>query len=361
MNPGLKQRLYHTFYLLNRFENKVKILVATMLLLVMVQKVQAQKNDTIFLLNGDRITGEIKKFEAGLLFVGTDAMLTVSMPYDRINTIYSAKFYELITNSGIRYFGTIAKSENIASILLVIGRDSIQKQMWDIVSIAKIKSSFIDRLDGSISLGLSYTKASDILQYSTNIQVTHRVENYATRIALSSIYTRNSDNTATNNNDFGLSLTRFLPNKWFLIVNEKYQHNTELDLAYRIQTSLGPGYDFVRNNKIRFYGIVGVSQNIEQTIETAVKSTNLEGIGSLQFHWVQYRHPKIDVTSGLNYYPSLTIDNRFRLEYNLTAKYELINDLFFSIDFYDKLDSRNISDNKANNDFGIVTSIGYTF
>ena len=48
---------------------------------------QAQKNDTVYLYNGDRITGELKKFEYGLLFLKTDAMQTVNIEYDRISRL----------------------------------------------------------------------------------------------------------------------------------------------------------------------------------------------------------------------------------------------------------------------------------
>ena len=40
---------------------------------------KAQKNDTIYLRNGDRITGELKKIEYGLLNLSTDAMKTISI------------------------------------------------------------------------------------------------------------------------------------------------------------------------------------------------------------------------------------------------------------------------------------------
>ena len=39
----------------------------------------AQKDDTVYLKNGDRITGEFKKYEGGLLFLKTDGMSTVSI------------------------------------------------------------------------------------------------------------------------------------------------------------------------------------------------------------------------------------------------------------------------------------------
>lgn len=321
----------------------------------------AQKNDTIYLLNGDKITGEIKRFEYGILFLSTDAMLMVNIPFDRINTIYSNKLYELVTNSGIKYFGYIGKSSTKASINIILPNEVLEKPIWDIVNIAYLKNKFIQRTDGSINLGLSYTKASNVLQYSIGGYAIHRIKYYATRIDLSTIRTNENNGNITKNNDYSLSLTRYLPRKWFIKLQEKFQQNTELDLLYRFQSALGPGYDIIRTNKNRLYGLIGISHNLEETIQTDQNSNNIEGIVSLQYRWIQYRHPKIDVTSGLNYFPSMTVQNRFRLEFNLNAKFEIITDMFFNIEFYDKFDSKNISDGKAKNDYGIITSIGYMF
>jgi hypothetical protein len=45
----------------------------------LIIQAQGKKNDTVYLDNGDRITGELKKFEYGLLFLKTDAMETVNI------------------------------------------------------------------------------------------------------------------------------------------------------------------------------------------------------------------------------------------------------------------------------------------
>ena len=61
-------------------QNSVSGGFASVILLVLftwvglVQTSSAQKNDTIYLLNGDRITGEIKKYENGQLKLSTEGM-----------------------------------------------------------------------------------------------------------------------------------------------------------------------------------------------------------------------------------------------------------------------------------------------
>jgi hypothetical protein len=322
--------------------------------------VQAQKNDTVYLNNGDRITGELKKFENGLLFLKTDAMQTINIEYDRIGTLYSAKHFELRTTSGYRYFGTLLKSTVPGTVNIATTTDTIPKPLWDIVQITSIKNRFLQKIDGSVDLGLNYTKATDVFQYSLMVSLTHRTPNYATRIDLSSILS-DQDEDISRNNDAGLNVTRYLPGKWFARAEARGQENTELDLDYRIQTGLGGGYDVVRSNSQRLYGLAGLLANRERTIDSSLVSTNLELLLAVAYKWFRYRYPKIDITSGFNVFPSLTTGGRIRLEYDLSAKIEILKDVFFSLTLYENFDNNPSSASTSKNDWGIITSLGYTF
>ncbi|MCB2222069.1 MAG: DUF481 domain-containing protein [Bacteroidetes bacterium] len=320
----------------------------------------SQKNDTVYLINGDRITGELKKFEYGLLTFKTDAMNTVSIEYDRINTIYSNKFFEIRTSSEYRYFGSLAKSSTPATINIVITNDTLPTPMIEIVQMTTIKNRFFNRLDGSVDLGLSYTKASDLFQYNLNTKVSHRATNYQTEFLFNSILTDQKD-LVTRKNDVGITLSRFFKGPVFAILQTKREQNTELNLDFRFQGGLGAGYDFVRTNSNRLYGVAGLLANRERTLDTQVESSNLEGLISVQYKWFRYRSPKIDVTSSLSAYPSFSVARRVRLDYNLQAKFEIIRDLFLGITIYDSYDNNPTDSNVAKNDWSVVTSLGYTF
>jgi len=324
----------------------------------------AQKNDTVYLLNGDRLTGELKKFEYGQIFLKTFAMQTVYIEYDKIKTIYSLKYFEIVTKSGYRYFGSLRKSDKPGTVIVVTNSDTIPKPLWDIVQITSIKNKFFQRIDGSVSLGLSYTKASDVFQYNLAAEVKHRSKNYLTKFNLSSILTTQKGDSASsvsNNTNIGLNLTRYLPNKWFVSGQVVGQQNTELDLRLRLQAGAGGGYDIVRTNKIRFFGLAGLIYNNEQTIDSSFVSNNVEVLASTQFKWFQFKYPKIDITTTLSFYYNLMLNNRIRLEYDLTARIELVKDFFFSLTFYDSYDSQPFTGSSAKNDLGVVTSIGYSF
>ena len=322
--------------------------------------IQAQKNDTIYMRNGDRITGELKKFEYGLLDLKTDAMQTVSIEFDRINTIHSLKFFEIRMKSGEKFFGHLQKSDVLSTVNVITVTDTLPKRLWDIILIVPIKRKFIQKIDGSLDLGLSYTKASDVFQYSLNFNLTHRTNFYSTRFELESILTDDGEKK-TNNSTLGLDVTHYLPNKWFTSIIAQGQQNTELNLDYRLQAGYGVGYDIARTNVIRFYALGGLLVNQEHTIDIDDTSQNIEALLKLKLKWFKYRHPKIDVSSNFNTYTSITSFGRVRLEYNLSSKFEIVKDLFLNLQLYDYYDNETSDGSKANNDWGIITSIGFTF
>jgi hypothetical protein len=246
-------------------------------------------------------------------------------------------------------------------VLVITATDTVPKPLWDIVHVTTIRNKFFQRIDGSVSLGLSYTKASDVFQYNLAVEVVHRSKHYSTRFDLSSILTDQKDKDMSNNTNIGLNVTRYLPDKWFVRAQANGQQNTELDLKLRMQCGMGGGYDIVRSNAIRLYGLLGLIYNNEQTIDSSIMSNNMEVLAATQFKWFQFKTPKIDFTTGLSFYYNLTIRNRIRLEYDLNAKFEIIKDLFFNITLYDSYDSQPFSGASAKNDWGIITSIGYAF
>lgn len=322
--------------------------------------IQAQKNDTIYMKNGDRITGELKKFEYGLLNLSTDAMKTVSIEFDKINTIHSAKYFEIRLNSGQKFFGHLQKSTVMSTVNIITVTDTIPKRLWDIILIMPIKRTFFQKIDGSLDLGLSFTKASDVFQYSLNFDLIHRTNFYSTRFDLESVLTDDGDKIS-NNTSLGLDVTHYLPNKWFTSILAQGQQNTELNLDYRMQVGYGIGYDIARTNFVRFYALGGLFVNQEHTIDVSETSQNIEALLKLNFKWFQYRHPKIDVTNRINVYPSITSFGRVRTEYSLSSKFEIVKDLFLNVQLYDYYDNETSGGKEAKNDWGIITSIGFTF
>jgi len=341
-----------------------KSFIGLMLLCGIAGAAHAQKNDTVYLVNGDRITGEFKKYEGGLLSLKTDGMSTVSIEYDRIRTIYSAKYFEIIKKTGFSYFGSIRSSRTAQSIDICLTNDTVTEPIADIVEITPIRHRFWKKFDGSIEFGMSYYKSTQTLQYYFNSEVNYRARKDLISLELDLLYSDQNVSDSmiiTRKNDVSLDYSHFFQGRWWGGFGTKWQQNTELDLDYRIQCGIGAGYDIIRTNPVRFYIMGGLLANREQPTDSATFSNNFEGLLSVKFTWLQHRHPKINITTNFDYFPSFTISHRYRLEYSLSVNYEIFKDFFIGLTFYDDYDSKPSGGGPALNDWSGILSVGYSF
>jgi len=324
----------------------------------------AQKNDTVYLNDGSKLTGEFKKFDYGILTLKTNGMGTIHIEYDKIMTIYSGKYFEIIDHTGFSVFGSFSHSSIPGTTKIVVSNGTIDKSIEELVQVTQIKNKFWKKFYGSIDAGASYYKSSDILQYNFSGNLNFRSRKHFVTFEIGSIFSdqRKSDTALiSKKNDVSLDFNRLFKGPWLGGFTIKLQQNTELDLQYRIQAGIGAGYDIIFTNPVRFYATTGILANQEKSIEARTISTNLEGILALNFQWLVYNHPEINIYSCIDFYPSITIGGRYRIEYDLSAKYEIFKDFYLGVTFYNSYDSKPTSGGGALNDFGTTLTIGFTF
>jgi hypothetical protein len=243
----------------------------------------------------------------------------------------------------------------------VLATDTLPKPLWDLSTIYPIKNRFFQRIDGSVDLGLNYTKSIDVFQYNLNAWSTYRSTNTSTRMDITSILSEAGNDTVSRNNDFGLNYTRYLPKKWFGRIQIDMQQNTELNLKNRVQMGPALGYDIVRTSPMRFYALGGLLINKEQLYNHEDPSFNFEGLISVYFNWDRYHFPKLDISAGIDFYPSFTVARRVRMEFDTSIRYEILTDVFINLSYYQNFDNEPDAGGSSKNDYGIVTSLGYTF
>ena len=71
----------------------------------------APKTDIIELKNGDRLTGEFKGLEQGLVTLKTDALDTVYVKWEQVRSLRTKQYLQIEVDSGRRYYGTAPEAE----------------------------------------------------------------------------------------------------------------------------------------------------------------------------------------------------------------------------------------------------------
>jgi hypothetical protein len=86
-----------------------------------------------------------------------------------------------------------------------------------------------------------------------------------------------------------------------------------------------------------------------------------EAVFGTQYSFFRYDSPEASLDAMLNVYPSLTSSGRMRSEGQLRSRYEIVKDLFFEISLYGSYDNEPGEQAESNTDYGLTTSLGYSF
>ena len=347
---------------------KTTIILSLILMSIVATPALArEKTDVIWLANGDRITGEIRQLEHGKLRLSTDSFGDIRIEWDDISRIESDFEFQFERSDGTRVTGVIRKTPEQKNITLESENQTVDFAHEKVIRIAQIEDNFWDRLQGSLSFGYSFTKASNVAQGNLGFRATHRTEKRSFSLDGSTIITSDQENEGTQRSSLSFTMTRFRANRWFNTYLIGLESNDELGLDLRSSIGAGFGRYLIQTNKSElalFGGAVGTAESLLQdpiTATTPSSQENLEGLIGLDYSRYVYDHPAVDLSSKLSVFPSITQSGRTRAQWDLSLRWEVINDLFWDLSYYNSYDSDPPSSSKSTSDYGVVTSIGYSF
>lgn len=334
-----------------------------------------RKTDIVYLKNGDRITGEFKEMIQGELKFSTTEMGTIYIKWAGIERIESDKYIEIELSDGTKMFGQIPAELNQDTEVMgvrTLKEEPFQVTKSEVVRAEQIRldDSIWARLDGYISLGLNYTQASDVLTWNFAGLAKYRTQNNLTSLEFDSTITRkgsDESNETTRNNLIG-SRYWYMDDRWFTFGSGGAQQNDELGLALRIFGTGGFGRFLVQSQKTEFYLATGLSLNKEnetgdEDINESLSDAgaNIEALVSADYTFYRLYSPKSRIKAAGTLYSTLNNSSRYRGTANLTLRQEFIKDLFWDLSFYYDYDSKPLQGAVAQEDYGVVTSLGYEF
>ena len=331
-----------------------------------------EKTDIVWMSNGDRLTGEIKQLEHGKLRLSTDLLGEVSIEWDEISRIDSDYEFQFERTDGKRFTGAINPTPTQQMISLKRDETTIEFAHDKVVRISQIEDGFWERLNGSLSFGYSFTKASDVAQSNLAFRATHRTEIRSWTLDGSMILTNDQANESTQRSNLGLNLTRFRDNRWFTTYILGFESNDELRLDLRSSVGVGIGRFLVQTNTSELAligGLVGTAENLSPEIDPDTgeiivdhpTQENLEGLIAIDYSRYVFDDPSVDLSTKLTVFPSITDSGRTRAQFDVNLRWEMIKDLYWDLSYYNTYDSDPPSGSLSTNDYGIVTSIGWSF
>ncbi|RON60986.1 DUF481 domain-containing protein [Pseudomonas fluorescens] len=202
--------------------------------------------DTVWLKNGDKLSGKITVFDGGKLLVQTQYAGAVSIDWKEVKTLESDQ--ELLVRQDA-YSGEKAKSLTAADdgkVTLANGEAPKTVELASIQQILKPKPVVEDLVwKGNVDLALDYQRAEkDTDDYDIGFKTTARHGRW--RHTAEGEYNREVQDevTTTDNWRAEYALDRFLTDKWFWQGRLNYKRDHVEELSRQRVVGTGPGYQF---------------------------------------------------------------------------------------------------------------------
>ena len=335
-------------------------LIFAVILLLFSLSVWADKTDVVFLKNGDRITGEVKGLDRGILELKTDHMSTVYIEWEDIEEVISQTGQAVELANGQRFYGSLSKPEIEHMVTIETEQGTIGLDTLDVVKMYPVKLGFWNRLDLSASLGFSWDKGSSVGRYSLGIDAVYSDPDFITRAGFVTEITTQQGRDNSKRATLDANHVVFKLNKKYVGYFGSLEQNDELGLDLRALIGAGYGWVPIRSSRNWF----SIAAGLDVTNETPTNGqaeTNLEAVGMLTYEYYKYARPERKFSVNLMVFPSLTDWGRWRANFNTDFRLEFYEDLFWVLDFYASIDSSPISEGAANSDYGITSSLAYKF
>jgi len=317
--------------------------------------------DRIHLKNGDVITGNIKELDRGKLRFKTMTMDTVYINWVDISSIDSDKYLRVGKADGKFNNGVIQKSDLTDKLIIEDHQQEVEVPILAVSTIQpiRVQESFWRRLEGDISTGIDYKKASDILLINLSSNLRFKEEKYELGFAANWNETSRTEDNNSSRADIGGSYTRFLRNRWFWMAGGGFERNQELGIDLRMLVSATTGRYLIQSPTLRLDLNAGLAGNRENKQDDTT-TTSVEGLIRSSLDIFKHSLPVTRLSANVNIFPGITESGRLRINTNISLRNEIIRDLFWDLTFYSTYDNRPVQGAEST-DYGIVTSLGASF
>ena len=320
-----------------------------------------QKTDTIVHINGNILTGDLKKLTSGVVTWKMDGMGTINLEEPKVNTIISNKLFEIKMESGRIYFGSFEASEENRKVNLILLNENVLVEIEDIVEIYPIRNDFWRRISGNFSLGLNYSKGSNVatLAFAGNLEYRKRNSNFTLNWDTNDTY--QGDSLSSSKSDITLSWQRSLNKGWSTDLSVGASQNLQLGTDLRWNLNLVGQKDLAYNEWNRFYVAAGLNMSREIPVGDGEIQDDLAGLFQLKWKVYKLTSPKVWVDADLSYLPYLTQTDRTRAQLNLKPSVSIFSDNFkIGLNFYYTYDSNPQNEAAANDDYGLNLQFTYS-
>jgi hypothetical protein len=311
-----------------------KSILITLIIFSITHSSFGQSNkDTLYFKNANRIIGEIKSLDRGVIIVETDySDNDFAIEWIKVDSIKAGTRFLITLKDGFRFNGTLVSTGDSGKVLLKGKRspnaeeEIIESNLPDIVYLKGLSSKFWSRAYANIDFGLSLTRANNLRQFSGRTKLGYLADKWQADFYYDAMRSKQDSVEATNRQEINFGFNYFLPKDWLVGAGVNFLTNTEQALKLRTTGKLGMGKFLIHTNKHYWKATGGLSFNNENFSNNTVSRSSLEGFVGSEVNLFDIGD--LNLFNSIYVYPSFTESGRWRSDIKLDLKYDLPRDFY---------------------------------
>lgn len=318
--------------------------------------------DTVTLVNGDHLTGTVRRVADGKLTLQSELAGTVQIAWGNIQAIQTDADFSVLTDSGHRLDGQLTLED---SRVLIASRDRVPvtvpaREVARVARGARQRGArrVISALDGSADIGYSVARGNqNQMQSSAGATAGYASAQYQFSGRLSSLFARQDDARSQSRHALNARLDRFLNDRSFAYALTGLERNERRLLDLRSRLGGGMGWR-VRSSGNTALSLLGGMAYVHERLREQDNRATVESFGGMEWSTSLFR--VVRVNTQLTIHPNLLDTSRVRVEYDGTFRVPIAGRFTYSLRLFDRYDTRPAA-MVERNDYGIVTGLGVVF
>ncbi len=287
---------------------KLNLARLALILLIATPLAAREKDDTLIMKNGDRLTCEVKGLSGGVLYVSFDYILsTQSVQWSKVAKLESQHLYIVRTEKGLVYTGRLSTIERAADRpvelkIIEAPTEEVTLSTKQIVAMSSTSDNFWRRFNGEIGFGLNYSKGNSSTQFNFNSQTEYLRERWSAQANFASSLSSSTGASRSTRNQLTLTGEHLLPwNNYFYQGFGSFLQSTEQQID--LQSSLGGGIGryFKNTNHMRI-GLLGGFAWQNTRYQPGVPSPTQNVLGALvygELHMFRFNKTNLALTGSI--------------------------------------------------------------
>jgi hypothetical protein len=326
------------------------------------------KTDVIVMKNGDRITGEVKNLENGVLHVDLDYVDgTILIDWLKVDRLESKVLFLIRLQDGSTYSAKVVSREALAGAPIQIEIQPVgeEPQVIDksaVVGMTQTSDSPWQRFSGNINLGSTYSKGNSAAQYNIASGLDYLATRWSGSLTYGSNFSSSSGATAATRNQVDMIAYRLLPWKNHFYAGTAGFLQSSVQGIQR-QTNLGISVGrFLKNtNRVRFSILGGLGwqrTNYLQSIHAQQSQDVAVGVISSNLQVFSFKKTRLNVNASVA--PALNGQGRIFSKINAAYYLKLFRKIDWDFSFYGNWDNQPPA-HLQSSDYGTASGLNWTF